>query len=551
MIRKLRLTTGLIMASFVIVHLSNHALGLVSVELMDVVLSRLRGFWQLPPVTWLLYGSVLTHFLLALWSLYRRTTLKIPRWELLQLLLGLSIPPLIFAHVIGTRIASELIGFELRYETTIPILWTIENGILRQTVLVLVVWGHLLIGLHYWQRLRPEYHRWLPLWQLLATLLPLLALLGFYRVGFELGTTDVAAIEAQRRLQHPEAVATLGMLKTWLPRLFWGALGLVLLARYLRRIYQVRFGALTIEHPTQGKIAALPGQTLLEALRSAEIPHSSVCGGRARCTTCRVRVLHGAEQLSPPEPAELRALQGIKVEHETDVRLACQLELRHDISIVPLIPPELGSQYVRKPGGVEGQEQRVTVLFIDLRGSTMMAEQRLPYDVVFVLNQFFAEMAEALNASQGHYAQFNGDGLMALYGLDCSYAEGCRRAVLGAQQMLVRLERINRRLGAELQQPLRVGIGIHSGEAIVGTMGPPQAPILSAIGDTINTAARLEAETKNFDTSLILSKETADNSGISLAELSIEQVSVRGRNQLLEVVVVHDPLALDVPRSLQ
>ncbi|MEH6474014.1 MAG: adenylate/guanylate cyclase domain-containing protein, partial [Halopseudomonas sp.] len=257
-----------------------------------------------------------------------------------------------------------------------------------------------------------------------------------------------------------------------------------------------------------------------------------------------VRVVKGLDQLDPPSESERVALAGINV--EPDVRLACQVQLHHDLSIVPLIPPELGLQYVRKPGGVEGQEQQVSVLFIDLRGSTALAEQRLPYDVVFILNQFFAEMAEALHQTGGHYAQFNGDGLMALYGLDSDYPTGAKQAIRGAQQMLERLQQLNQRLGSELQQPLRVGIGIHSGEAIVGTMGPPEAPILSAIGDTINTAARLESATKKYDVSLILSQETANQSGVLLSQLETAQINIRGRSQLLKAVVVRDPLALQI-----
>lgn len=234
---------------------------------------------------------------------------------------------------------------------------------------------------------------------------------------------------------------------------------------------------------------------------------------------------------------------GIKA--EADVRLACQLVLKHDLSIVPLIPPEMGGAYVRKPGGVEGQEQRVAVLFIDLRGSTKLAEQRLPYDVVFILNQFFAEMADVLRQTDGHYAQFNGDGLMAPYGLDGNHTVGCQKAVIGAQKMLQRLERLNHKMGSELQQPLEVGIGIHSGEAIVGKMGPPESPILSAIGDTINSAARIESETKKESVSLIISKQTLDSAGFSWPQSESKQIEIRGRSQLLDVVIIRDPLAVE------
>jgi adenylate cyclase len=437
-------------------------------------------------------------------------------------------------------------GITLQYETIIGIIWTIEYGVLRQTALLLVVWLHLMIGLHYWQRLRPDYPRWLPLWQLLASLLPILSLLGFYRLGYQLDPVDLASRVANLTSQHPQEMAVIGGLNDQLLYGYLIILLLVLLIRFIRHQYRTGIAAVMVDHPQHGLFAAQSGQTLLEALRQAKIAHSSVCGGRARCTTCRVRVVRGQEQLEPPSMAERKALAGIKA--DVNVRLACQLRLTQDIAIVPLIPPEMGAAYVRKPGGVEGQEQRVTVLFIDLRGSTKLAEQRLPYDVVFILNQFFAEMAEVLRQTEGHYAQFNGDGLMALYGLKGDYDAGCRQAVIAAQQMLKRLVLLNRRLGSELRKPLRVGIGIHSGEAIVGTMGPPQAPILSAIGDTINIAARIEAETKKYGVSLILSQETHDCSGLSWPDSEFKKITVRGRDQLLDIVVIRNPLAVEFNR---
>ncbi|WP_207063561.1 adenylate/guanylate cyclase domain-containing protein [Motiliproteus sp. SC1-56] len=543
--KQLRLTTGLIMATFVVLHLINHGLGLISLDAMEGFRKPFIAFWHHPLATGLLYGSVGVHFVLALLSLYRRTTLRMPMWEGFQLLLGLSIPPLIFTHVIGTRVTSELLGVTTDFKMVLEALWNLPGAAYKQTFLLLVVWGHFLIGLHYWLRLYDGYRRWLPLWQMLASLLPVLALLGFYRMGLSTETVDMGARFAALDQRHPAERALIRGMEDRMLLGYLAALGLVILARYLRAVYRVNFGSVIIEHPSRGTLAAPVGQTLLEALRDARVPHSSVCGGRARCTTCRVRVVRGAEDLEPPGPDEVRALEGVNAER--DVRLACQLHLTHDIAIVPLIPPESGIHYVRKPGGVEGKEQLVAALVVDLRGSTALGERRLPYDVVFILNQFFAEMAAALNESGGHYAQFNGDGLMALYGLEVDFETGCRQALHGAQAMFRRLEDLNRRLARELDEPLKIGIGIHSGEAIVGTMGPPAAPILSAIGDTINGAARLEAKTKKLGGPLVISRDTAERSGIPLTGLTPRKVELRGRVKPLDVVVIEEPLRLSIP----
>jgi adenylate cyclase len=163
---------------------------------------------------------------------------------------------------------------------------------------------------------------------------------------------------------------------------------------------------------------------------------------------------------------------------------------------------------------------------------------------VFILNQFFAEMSEALHETGGHYAQFSGDGLMALYGLESDVARGCRDAMHGAAAMVRRLALLNQRLAEELPEPLQIGIGIHCGEAIVGTMGPPSSPNLSAIGDNINIAARLEALCKTYQVTLVVSEETAQHAGVDLSAFDKHAAPVRGREEAVVVYAVPDPLTI-------
>jgi len=174
-------------------------------------------------------------------------------------------------------------------------------------------------------------------------------------------------------------------------------------------------------------------------------------------------------------------------------------------------------------------------VFVDLRASTTLGEARMPYDVLFILNRFFAEMTKALAATEGHYSQFTGDGLMALYGLDArDPAIGPLQALRGAREMLTRLDQLNSEIQAELRQPLRIGISIHFGEAIVGSMGPPRSQIITAIGDTVNTAARLEGLTKDYDCVLIVSRPAADAAGLKMTDQKQHQAPVKGRSQTVE-----------------
>ena len=173
-----------------------------------------------------------------------------------------------------------------------------------------------------------------------------------------------------------------------------------------------------------------------------------------------------------------------------------------------------------------------------MRGSTALGEAKLPYDVLFILNQFFHEMTKALIATNGHYSQFTGDGLMALYGLYAADPKtGAADALRGAREMLTRLDQLNHQLRGDLREPLRIGIGIHYSEAIVGAMGPPRSQIITAIGDTVNTCARLEGLTKDYDCAVIISRqaaEAAEAAGLTIDGDKLHQASVKGRMEPVE-----------------
>ncbi|MDH3689906.1 MAG: adenylate/guanylate cyclase domain-containing protein [Gammaproteobacteria bacterium] len=542
--KRLRLWSGLVLAVYVIPHLTNHSLGIWSFDAMEGLRQVLSAWWRSPLGTVLLYGSFLTHFALALYSLWRRTTLRMPVWEAVQLAMGLLIVPLLAGHIIGTRVAATLLDIETTYPYVVTALWSKTYLTIKQPILLLVVWIHVAVGMHFWLRLKSWYPKAIPFLYPAAVLLPVLALLGYVRAGVATRewTDDPERLQIMFADWFSADPDTREFILGLEPVVVWWIVGLiaaVVLLRECRRLVSKRHGAFRVAYPSGKVVAATLGQTLLEAVRAAGVPHASVCGGRARCTTCRVRVGEGLEQLPKPSQLEQQALTRISA--EPNVRLACQLCPTSDLLITPLLPPNATVERARRPGGVQGHEQRVAVMFIDLRGSTRLGEQRMPYDVVFILNQFFAEMSEALKLTDGHYAQFNGDGLMALYGLHSSVEQGCRAALQGAVQMCARLATLNRSLEQELDQPLRIGIGIHSGEAIVGTMGPPAAPILSAIGDNINIASRLEALTKEYQCSLVVSAVTAGAAGVDLSDFPSHNADVRGRSGPVAVYAIKDP----------
>jgi len=543
--------SGVIVALYVIPHVINHALGLISYEVMENMRFGMKVIWGPTIGGPILMLAFLTHFFLSLFALYRRSTLRMPLWEAVQIGLGILIFPLILIHVIGTAIASQVIGFDTTYEYLIAVLWIAKpmRGV-QQSLMLLIVWGHLWVGLHFWLRLKAWYQDWFIVIYAFAVVTPILALLGFARIGRQLDQVNASDPNFLNRVFKPvndygaESLSNLLGFEFIGWYVFGGLVISVFIARFIRRLYRNRHGIYRLILDNNMTLRAPVGQSILETLRIAGIPHAAVCGGRGRCTTCRVHVGEAYQELPLPEELERNAL--VRVHAEPEVRLACQTKPRRDLSIRPMLPPTATARDANQPGGIQGREQKVAVMFIDLRGSTKLGEEKLPYDVLFILNQFFAEMSAALEESDGHYAQFSGDGLMALYGLQSDVDQGCRDAVKGAISMVDRLAALNERLEREVKEPLRMGIGIHCGDAIVGTMGPPSAQNFSAIGDDVNVTARLESLTKEYGVPLIISKAAADCAGLELSGLPQHQADVRGRDGDITIYTVAEPQTLDL-----
>ncbi len=149
LVRRLRLYTGLILAAYVVSHFINHSLGLLSLDAMEAYRRVNSAIWQSTLGSVALYGSFIVHGCLALYALFRRTTLRMPWWEALQLSFGLLIPPLIAIHVIGTRVSPWLLGFDVDYPWILYVQWSNARSLVQQPLLVLVVWAHLVVGLHF------------------------------------------------------------------------------------------------------------------------------------------------------------------------------------------------------------------------------------------------------------------------------------------------------------------------------------------------------------------------------------------------------------------
>jgi adenylate cyclase len=319
-----------------------------------------------------------------------------------------------------------------------------------------------------------------------------------------------------------------------------------LVARGVRR-WLVRHRAIIIRYPTGQLVEIQPGTTILEASRLAGIPHASVCGGRGRCSTCRVRVSDGLERLPPASEQERTVLD--RVGAPPNVRLACQTRPAADIAVVPVLPPTASPRDAQpRPGYLQGHEEEIAVLFADLRAFTRLAEHKLPYDVVFLLNRYFRAMGMAVESAGGQLDKFIGDGVMALFGVGGRPAEGCRQALAAARSMSEGLRDLNQSLGNDVAEPLRIGIGIHAGPAIVGEMGHGRATSVTAVGDTVNTASRLETLTKEYGCQLVISDAVAHYAQLDVQGFERHEIEIRGRIEPLTIRIVGD--AQELPAGI-
>ncbi len=539
--RHARLASGLVLFAFAGTHFLNHALGLVSPEAMEAARVARTAVTRSGPGTVLLLASALVHATLAVRGVLQRRTLRLRPLELVQLAFGFAIPLLLIPHVVGTRIAHTRFGVDDDYVYVLGGLW--PDAAARQGLLMLLVWVHGCIGLHRWLQLEPWYRR---AWRLLYAAALLVPVLGFAGFATAARIQHLQA-EARRPLVAEQAAALRSAAEATRNGYIALLLGLVAY-RALRRTACHLLAPVRISYVGGPTVTAAPGATLLEVSRMHCIPHASVCGGRARCSTCRVRVLEGLEHQPPPAPPERALLE--RVGAGPNVRLACQLRPTGELLVATLLParvPAAGS--AAEDRYFWGVERPVTILFADLRGFTTLSEHRLPYDVVFLLNQYLGQLSEAIEEHGGFVDKFLGDGVLAIFGKDDGADAGARQALAAAKAIGGVLTALNASLQHDLHQPLELGIGIHAGPAILGRIGSAaREPTrrITAIGDTVNTASRLQAQSKELRVQLVVSVSTAELAGLALDGIAERHsVVLAGKVQACEVWTVRR--ALDLP----
>lgn len=527
--KRLHIISGTVMGLFILGHFSNHALGLVSVEAMEGMRRVLHLIWRSYLGTFLLYGALLTHFCVALESLYKRRTLRMPWSEAIKIGLGLALPFLLVGHVVGVRVEMAISGYEVDYPDVLRGLWSDATASSRQSLALVIAWVHGCLGFWFYLRGKIWFRHYALLLYSVALLLPILSILGFVssaRLVSAMPPYDVLFVA-------PRADATLmGNIRSYFYFGFAALIGGTFLLRALPSSERVR-----ITYP-DGRVATVnAGFSVLEASRAIGVPHLSICGGRGRCSTCRVRVTEGLDKQPHANAKERATLERIGA--PANVRLACQLFPRSDLSVSPVL---MAGHAIAKEAPLAtdaaGRERKVAVLFCDLRDFTRLTEDRLPFDTVYLLNRYFDMVGSAVEKSGGVIDKFIGDGALAIFGLNNRLDEACAQALRASALIGEGMVELNRSFHGELQQPLRIAMGMHAGTAIVGRIGYGPASELTVVGNTINLASRLESVAKEFNVELAVSAELVDRTGRRMEGHARHGITIRGRATLMETWIV-------------
>jgi adenylate cyclase len=540
-----RIASGLVLFTYALLHFLNIGLGLISPYWMEQAQTWRQVVTRSLPGEIVLYGAMLAHAGLAIVGLAGRRTLRMPIWEAVQITLGLVIPLMLMEHIVHTRVAHQVYGVNDDFGYILALIWGKPDAML-QSVLLLVVWTHGCIGLHFWLRSTRWWRQSLPYLIGFAALVPGFAFAGFLTEGRRI-MMAFAAPDTRGPLMTtynwPDQASFMALIRLtdYLLVGFWCVLALAAVF-YLWRRFSGGRKSVQIHYVNGPVVASAKGPTLLEMSRANGIPHTALCGGRGRCTTCRVIVEEGAELLHPPSEAEARSLTAVNA--PPNARLACQIKPTNPLTVFRVFRPD-GRQ--GRAHASQGQERRLAILFLDMRGFTARTTGQLPYDVVFLLNRFFDAIVPCITGAGGTVDKYLGDGLLAVFETpdETTSAKAALQATAGIRSALIGF---NKMLAAEGAPAVAIGIGLHLGDLVLGEIGAAGNAPRTLIGDTVNAASRLEGKTKELAVEVLVSEPLLHSAGVDTATLEMITLELRGVTEPLTALAL--PIGAPLPSLL-
>ena len=263
----------------------------------------------------------------------------------------------------------------------------------------------------------------------------------------------------------------------------------------------------------QKEVVCNAGNTILEATLAAGVNHMHACGGKGKCSTCRVGIIEGEEYCQPRTKKEKVIAEKLKLPDQ--IRLACQTKLSGNIFIRRMISDEMDmkiiqEQFVDKSGAALGTEQELTIVFSDIVNYTPFAEQFPSYDTVHVLNRYYKTMNEVIIQHGGFISDVAGDSILAVFGNEGGSDNSVIDALSAVNKMIDSLEGFNTYLKENYHNSFDIRVGIHYGAVILGPFDTGSMKKLAVIGDSVNMASRIETANKELGTRILLSEEAYD-----------------------------------------
>jgi adenylate cyclase len=534
--RDLRFASGLVLFAYITAHLSNHALGLISLDAAETGLRLSTAMWHSLPGTLLLYSATALHFVHALHSIYERRTFRLPPLELLRIALGFWMPVLLLGHAITTRLEFELIGSPTTYTRIVSDLWA-TNSEWRQLGLLAPGWLHGCLGLNFALCRHVLYQKLRPVLFAVALLLPVLSALGFVAMGKELaraapvGPAIAATVLAAPAIGAQAIAQRRAKLNRWRSGLLYGYFAIIAFAFVARAVRNLvergRKNLVTISYGPRS-IRVPRGWSVLEASRAHHIRHAAMCGGVGRCSTCRVRIIEGGESCAPPSPAERETLERIKA--PPDVRLACQLRPSERISVIPLVRTDrpVFRQSLPRPD----LERDAVLVFCDFLNRAELARDHIAQDLLFVFVRSVEAVSMAIRAAGGTISYVDHDSVCALFGLAGTPESAARQALQAAAMIEQALRELNGRLGRQWVCKAKIAVSVHAGRAVIGEVGG-DAGAMMAVGNALEVSMQLRsalaAKDKSFGVSLPVitaSSLEVPSDGFEMIELKTESGSI-------------------------
>ncbi len=526
---------------FAFFHFINIGLGLFHTDLLHGMQDGRHVVTRHDLGSALLYLALIVHSGLALVSIAQRRTLRMPFSVALQVVLGLLIPLQLIAHIVHTRFAHEVFDVNDEMGYIIILMWP-SSAIWMQSLLLLLVWIHGCIGLHMWLRLTTWWQRSVPYLIGVAVFVPAFALTGVLTEGRRIWADFADPDLREQYIEHynwpsPEEFQTLFSVKDYTLMGFWAALALTAAIYVGRKLWRRRH-SVRVNYVNGPEIVSEKGMTLLEMSNANGIPHTALCGGKGRCTTCRVIVEQGEDQLHPPSEIEARSLTAVGAPQGT--RLACQMRPTDPLTVYRVFRPdgERGRAHAS-----QGEERKLAVLFLDMRGFTARTAGQLPYDIVFLLNRFFDAIVPAILDHGGVVDKYMGDGLLAMFETK-DEASSAREGLAAAAAISQALELFNKKLAAEGSPAIRIGMGLHLGDLVLGEIGAVKHAPRTIIGDAVNVASRLEAETKALNVELLVSEDLLRAAGVTQGLDELRDFNLRGVSEAVSALPVRRATSL-------